>query len=89
MQVNEFKAWLEGFGEVMEGPPDFQQWQKIKKEIDELETSTGWHTVVERPVATFETTGIPNDKVTWIQNYDYAQDRANETSGLFTIGHNQ
>ena len=37
MQVNEFKAWLEGFGEGMEGPPSEVQWKKINKKIDELD----------------------------------------------------
>ncbi len=70
MQVNEFKAWLEGFTDGMPGYPTYDQWKKIKKNIDELETSTGWHTTVERPVATLATTGIPNDKDTWMQTYN-------------------
>ncbi len=37
MQVNEFKAWLEGFGEGMEGPPSEVQWKKINKKINELD----------------------------------------------------
>lgn len=50
MQVKEFKAWLEGFKSVVKGPPTEAQWREISRRIDEIETSTGWHTAVERPV---------------------------------------
>ncbi len=79
MQVNEFKAWLEGFKAGINEPIcnniTKAQWDKINKKIDELETSTGWHTAVERPVtisadATSTKDALPSWKMyAYIQHY--------------------
>lgn len=37
MTLNEFKAWLEGFEESLNGyAPDRDQWKKIKARIDQI-----------------------------------------------------
>jgi len=33
MTIAEFKAWLEGFGEAMSGPPTAEQWATIKTKL--------------------------------------------------------
>lgn len=37
MNIREFKAWLEGFEEAMEGKPTQAQWKKIKQKLSEIE----------------------------------------------------
>jgi hypothetical protein len=37
MTITEFKAWLDGFTDAMEGPPNAEQWGKIKSKIEALE----------------------------------------------------
>jgi hypothetical protein len=36
VNLNEFKAWFEGFGENLEGPPDKRQWARIKEKIERI-----------------------------------------------------
>ena len=36
MHLSEFQAWFEGFTEEMKGPPNKDQWAKIKKRIKEI-----------------------------------------------------
>lgn len=36
MHLSEFKAWFEGFTEDMKGPPNKEQWAKIKKHVKEI-----------------------------------------------------
>lgn len=36
MTIAEFKAWLEGFGEAMNGSPTPDQWEAIKAKIAQL-----------------------------------------------------
>lgn len=36
MNLNEFKAWFDGFGENLDGPPDKRQWARIKEKIDKI-----------------------------------------------------
>lgn len=38
MTINEFKAWLEGFSEGVQGAPTISQWNKIKARIDSLDS---------------------------------------------------
>jgi hypothetical protein len=33
MTLSEFKAWLEGFTEVIDGPPSQEQWDRIKEKV--------------------------------------------------------
>lgn len=37
MQLSEFKAWFEGFTESMNGPPNAQQWERIKSKFKEID----------------------------------------------------
>lgn len=36
MHLSEFQAWFEGFTEEMKGPPNKEQWAKIKKRVKEI-----------------------------------------------------
>ncbi len=36
MTLSEFKAWFEGFSEIMEGPPNEKQWKRIKARVAEI-----------------------------------------------------
>lgn len=36
MTLNEFKAWLEGFEEAIDGAPDEKQWRKIKVKLSSV-----------------------------------------------------
>jgi hypothetical protein len=36
MHLTEFQAWFEGFTEEMKGPPNKDQWVKIKKRVKEI-----------------------------------------------------
>lgn len=36
MTLAEFKAWLEGFTEAMDGPPNADQWSKIQGKIKSI-----------------------------------------------------
>lgn len=36
MHLSEFQAWFEGFTEEMKGPPNKDQWGKIKKRVKEI-----------------------------------------------------
>ncbi|TAA48900.1 hypothetical protein [Shinella sp. JR1-6] len=38
MTLQEFKAWFEGFSEVMDGPPDAKQWKRIKARVSEIDS---------------------------------------------------
>ncbi len=56
MNLNEFKAWLEGFEESFAGgPPTGEQWAKIKDKIASLQTavpvlnSPNWRDLVNNP----------------------------------------
>lgn len=40
MTPSEFKAWFEGFTEAMEGRPNGEQWEKIKKRVAEIDGKT-------------------------------------------------
>ena len=91
MKVNELKAWLEGFKEGMKGAPTKAQWDKINKKIDEIETSTGWHTAVERPV----TSDVAAIKWTTRTEFPYVQTNAIGVEDFYkwgpldtTSGHN-
>jgi len=37
MNLQEFKAWFEGFTDVLEGCPNEKQWEKIKERIKEID----------------------------------------------------
>lgn len=36
MTLSEFKAWFEGFTEVMDGPPSHKQWERIQARVREI-----------------------------------------------------
>lgn len=36
MHLSEFKAWFEGFTEDMNGPPNKDQWARIRKRVKEI-----------------------------------------------------
>lgn len=36
MTLSEFKAWLSGFTEMMEGPPNAIQWERIQAKIAQI-----------------------------------------------------
>jgi hypothetical protein len=36
MTFAEFKAWFDGFTEAMDGPPNAEQWTRIKARIGEI-----------------------------------------------------
>jgi hypothetical protein len=36
VNLNEFRAWFEGFGENLDGPPDKRQWARIKEKIEKI-----------------------------------------------------
>lgn len=38
MTLQEFKAWFEGFSEIMDGPPDAKQWDRIKARVSEIDS---------------------------------------------------
>lgn len=40
MTLSEFKAWFEGFSEIMEGPPNEKQWDRIKARVAEINGAT-------------------------------------------------
>ncbi|MEZ2132698.1 MULTISPECIES: hypothetical protein [unclassified Sinorhizobium] len=49
MTLSEFKAWFEGFSEIMEGPPDEKQWERIKARVAEINgASTPYPIFVDR-----------------------------------------
>ncbi len=51
MTLIEFKAWFEGFSEVMEGPPDEKQWERIKARVSEINgTATPYPVFIDRYV---------------------------------------
>lgn len=37
MTLSEFKAWFEGFTEVMDGPPNKKQWGRIQARVKEID----------------------------------------------------
>lgn len=37
MNMSEFKAWFEGFSEVMTGPPNDAQWARIKERVAQID----------------------------------------------------
>ncbi|WP_028747996.1 hypothetical protein [Rhizobium mesoamericanum] len=39
MTLSEFKAWFEGFSEIMDGPPSEKQWERIKARVSEINGS--------------------------------------------------
>lgn len=39
MTPNEFKAWFDGFCEVLPGSPNFEQWKILKKRIKEIDAN--------------------------------------------------
>ncbi len=48
MQVSEFKAWLEGLAEGLNGPPDAETWKKIINRVRTL-PADGNTTVIIKP----------------------------------------
>ena len=36
MTISEFRAWLEGFEEAIDGAPTQKQWKKIKQRLDSV-----------------------------------------------------
>lgn len=40
MKPEEFKAWFEGFTESIGGPPNEQQWARIKEQVGRLAAQT-------------------------------------------------
>jgi hypothetical protein len=49
MNLNEFKAWFEGFTEAMDHPPSAKQWKRIKERVAEIvPQSTPWPVFVNR-----------------------------------------
>lgn len=49
MTLAEFKAWFEGFSELMEGAPSEKQWERIKARVAEIDGSvTTYPVFVER-----------------------------------------
>lgn len=54
MTLNEFKAWFEGFSEIMEGPPNDDQWKRIKARVDEIDGApTNYPVFVDRYVTPY------------------------------------
>ncbi len=51
MTANEFKAWLEGFSEAFDGPPNKEQWKKIQDKASEL-----YEPVIPNPWYVYPTT---------------------------------
>lgn len=41
MNIREFKAWLEGFEEAIEGAPTESQWKKLKEKLAQVGESDG------------------------------------------------
>lgn len=39
MTVSEFKAWLDGFSEAIDGVPTAEQWAKIKAKVNDLRSN--------------------------------------------------
>lgn len=51
MTLSEFKAWFEGFSEIMDGNPDEKQWERIKARVAEINGSvTTYPVFVDRYV---------------------------------------
>ena len=56
MTLSEFKAWFEGFTELMSGPPTADQWKRIKKRVREIDGEwTPRHIFVDRYVHPYRT----------------------------------
>lgn len=60
MELSEFKAWLEGFEEAIDGTPTPEQWGKIKSKLDEVRQPapiTRPDTFLGSPTRVYSTTG--------------------------------
>lgn len=53
MTLSEFKAWFSGFTEMMDGPPNADQWSRIQARIKEIDDRPA-----SKPVA-YRETGRP------------------------------
>jgi hypothetical protein len=38
MKLSEFKAWFSGYTESMEGTPSKKQWERIKEQVEAIDT---------------------------------------------------
>lgn len=65
MHLSEFQAWFEGFTEEMKGPPNKDQWAKIKKRVKEITADyTPAPIFIDRYVQPWRRY-LDNDWVTW------------------------
>lgn len=54
MTLNEFKAWFEGFSEMMEAAPTEDQWKRIKTRVAEINGApTSYPVYIDRYVAPY------------------------------------
>ena len=60
MTLNEFKAWFEGFTEMMEGAPTEKQWRRIKARVVDISND-----VVKLPVYRNGIPSVQNPRTTW------------------------
>lgn len=51
MTISEFRAWLEGFSEAIDGAPTAEQWEKIKEKIGTIAAPASAPTYVPYPIA--------------------------------------
>lgn len=66
MNSREFKAWLEGFEEAMEGKPTQAQWKKIKQKLSEIDDGPVKEYHYYRPLYPLTYTNYD-----WMQNQIY------------------
>lgn len=50
MNIREFKAWLEGFEEAIEGKPNAVQWKKIKEKLALVTESPTYQYITYTPL---------------------------------------
>ena len=66
MTLSEFKYWLEGFEEAIDGSPTAKQWKKIKQRMDEVKEAQS--VVVERHTHTHFRERYPYYQPIWLDS---------------------
>ena len=59
MTLNEFKAWLEGFEEAIDGAPTEAQWKKLKDKLATLEPDRPAYAPPSTTWTAWNKTGVP------------------------------